>query len=246
MNAASLIPASRAALPAAYEAARTALAECSRIDECKTWADKAAALASYAKQADDKSLENHATRIRARAISRCGELLQQIEAAKGGDRGGGRPSKDGNQSAGRDPLVSRSSAARDLFELRLEAGLISESAWLVHEIVSAHDAIEGDDTDWYKCCAYDSVRSVVRKVVQEYRGESTTAVSQLVFDGFERLQRAYSIERDGCSLVIPIDQITYEELTAKIDALEAFAEGALVHARELRRYRDEHTRAVIG
>lgn len=46
--------------------------------------DKAAALASYAKQADDDELEKHALRVRARAIRRCGELLQQIDKGRGG------------------------------------------------------------------------------------------------------------------------------------------------------------------
>ena len=56
MTNAVLVPAnlpdvSTARLPAAYEAASRAIAECERIDECKDWSDKAAALASYARQA---------------------------------------------------------------------------------------------------------------------------------------------------------------------------------------------------
>jgi hypothetical protein len=35
-----------AALPARYEAAKVAIKECAHVDECKDWADKAAALAS--------------------------------------------------------------------------------------------------------------------------------------------------------------------------------------------------------
>jgi hypothetical protein len=65
-------------LPAAYTVAKRALAECGKIDECKDWADKSAALASYAKQSGDKSLFNLATRIQARAIRRCGELLKEV------------------------------------------------------------------------------------------------------------------------------------------------------------------------
>ena len=45
-----------ARLPAAYEAVKVALANCVRIDECKEWANRAEALASYAKQADDDTL----------------------------------------------------------------------------------------------------------------------------------------------------------------------------------------------
>jgi hypothetical protein len=40
---------SSARLPATYEQAKLALASCERIDECWEWANKAEALASYAK-----------------------------------------------------------------------------------------------------------------------------------------------------------------------------------------------------
>ena len=74
-----------AQLPQLYETAKNALAECERLDECAEWADKAAAIASYARQADDVELENYARRIRARAVRRCGELLRNFDA-RGGDR----------------------------------------------------------------------------------------------------------------------------------------------------------------
>jgi hypothetical protein len=74
-----------ARLPQAYENAKTALAECASLDECKQWSDKAAALLSYAKQANDDELEQLSKRIRARAIRRAGELLQAVDG-RGGDR----------------------------------------------------------------------------------------------------------------------------------------------------------------
>lgn len=83
-----------APLPASYDAARRALAECSNIDECQNWADKARALASYARQAKDGSLRQLALRIQNRAIRRAGELLKQIEPSKGG-----RPSVKTRESA---------------------------------------------------------------------------------------------------------------------------------------------------
>lgn len=85
----SIIPASvnlpsisKARLPVSYEHAKQALSNCERIDECKDWADKAAALASYGKQADDETLYSMAVRIRARAVRRCGELLKEVAPAK--------------------------------------------------------------------------------------------------------------------------------------------------------------------
>lgn len=101
MNAPAIIPTSSAQLPKTYEAARVALSQCSAIDECKDWADKAAALASYARQADDDQLERMAQRIRARATRRAGEILQQLEPAP-------------NQHvAGVGAHTSRADAARD-------------------------------------------------------------------------------------------------------------------------------------
>lgn len=88
MNLPQNIAVSSASLPRTYEAARVALSECSQIDECKDWADKAAALASYSKQAGDEELERMAQRIRARAIRRAGELAKQMMRPQG------RPEKD--------------------------------------------------------------------------------------------------------------------------------------------------------
>lgn len=101
------ISASAARLPQTYEAAKAALAECSAIDECKEWADKAAALASYAKQADDDQLEKMAMRIRARAIRRAGEILKQIEPATG------LHNSPTTKEAGNHPLCSRADVARE-------------------------------------------------------------------------------------------------------------------------------------
>lgn len=86
MNMLPTITPSQARLPRTYEAAREALATCQDIDECKEWADKAAALASYAKQAEDETLLKMAARIKARATRRAGELLTQIDAAHGANQ----------------------------------------------------------------------------------------------------------------------------------------------------------------
>ena len=101
MNLPANISVSGASLPQTYQNAQTALAQCSQVDECKDWADKAAALASYARQSEDQELERMAQRIRARAIRRAGELIKQIEPAP-------------NQHvAGAGAHTSRSDAARD-------------------------------------------------------------------------------------------------------------------------------------
>jgi hypothetical protein len=70
-------------LPATYEAARTAIEQCAKIDECKDWADKAAAMKAYAIMSHDRTLHNLALRIQLRAERRCGELYEKVESQPG-------------------------------------------------------------------------------------------------------------------------------------------------------------------
>ncbi|RWD23055.1 hypothetical protein [Mesorhizobium sp.] len=105
-TASTAISVANARLPQSYASAKTALANCAQLDECQDWADKAAALASYAKQANDSGLMKMAVRIRDRAIRRAGELLKQIESQQGARN-------DLATSGSRPPEVTRTEAARD-------------------------------------------------------------------------------------------------------------------------------------
>jgi ribosome-binding protein aMBF1 (putative translation factor) len=96
---------SNAALPQNYEKAKAALAECASIDECKDWGDKAAALASYAKQAGDDTLQKYAERVRARAVRREGELWKQLD---------GRPNNAKKQNDASGNLISQKDMANHL------------------------------------------------------------------------------------------------------------------------------------
>lgn len=128
------ITASNAQFPQNYEIAKTALANCVQIDECQSWADKAAALASYARQSSDDELMKYAVRVRDRAIRRAGELLKQIEPAKPGPRpeiGMGDHTQLGRQAAGEQAGMSKhqqvqairvASVLAEDFERQVESG----------------------------------------------------------------------------------------------------------------------------
>lgn len=100
----ALVKASVVRLPKNYEEAAKRLEECTKIDECREWADEAEALAAYARQSEDETLLRNAMRIKGRAIRRCGELLAKIKPAHGANQ---------NIKDGADPKVTRKEAARD-------------------------------------------------------------------------------------------------------------------------------------
>lgn len=111
-----------------YEAARTALAECVRIDEAAEWADKAAALKTYARQRDDKTLEDMATRIRARAVRRCFELLNELPAdarGPGGKPGGGAHPQLASTASERAAAAKAAGMTPDEYKDTMRVGRVS-------------------------------------------------------------------------------------------------------------------------
>jgi hypothetical protein len=73
-----------------YDAMCRAIAEAHAVDEVKDIRDKALALETYARLACDTDNEQRAHEIRIRAERRCGELLKEMDKAKGaqGNPGG--------------------------------------------------------------------------------------------------------------------------------------------------------------
>jgi hypothetical protein len=146
LNHAHLPVVADARLPATYEGAKVALSECSRIDECQAWADKAAALASYARQANDDSLLTLAKRIQGRAVRRAGELLKQVPPAQGARTDlplrGGVPTKLTREHAAAEAGLSRDQRVTALRvasvdEADFEAAIESEHPPTITEIAEA-------------------------------------------------------------------------------------------------------------
>jgi hypothetical protein len=152
-----------AKLPESYESARTALATCASIDECLTWADKAQALAAYARMADDDTLRKTCDRIQARAIRRMGELLKQIEPSKGG-----RPAET---TTGTHSSFTRTDAAR-------EAGMSP------HQQVQAIRVASVSAEDFERQVESDTPPTVTKLAEQGTNKRPTPASTQTRPEGF--------------------------------------------------------------
>lgn len=121
---------------------------------------------------------------------------------------------------------------------RIGSGKIASKAWITEAVVSAHKGISGDDMEWYRACAYAHIRNVVRRCVGDYKGGAGDESDQqlLLGDGWRYIQKAYSVERKGEQVVVPIALLTRAEIKAKIEELRKMAKGCNEHANELARF----------
>jgi len=210
------ISVSNATLPQTYRAAQNALQECSQVDECKDWADKAAALASYARQSEDDQLERMAQRIRARAIRRAGELLKQIEPNPGG-----RPAET---SEGDRRGFFRGDAARD-------AGMSEHQAKQATRIANIpkgefEDVVEGDKPPTLSQLASQGTKRRDNIVDLQGRDPSEFNLAMHYVAGFERI--AKDLEGEPHDEAIPIlNDKERERLRGAIKRIDAITDQTI-------------------
>lgn len=116
---------------------------------------------------------------------------------------------------------------------KLDAGGSISKPWLAQEIVNAQEPPEGESADFYIACAYHAVSDIIGRFIR--RMKDSPGAEQLVLPGYKHLQRRYAIDRDGPAIV-PLEEMTVDEMLKKANELDAFAEGAREHAEELRAY----------
>jgi hypothetical protein len=131
-----------------------------------------------------------------------------------------------------------------LIDTSIEQGDIVAALWVTQTILSKHSAIEGEDTPFYGLCAYEHVRESVRKVTRRYKTDPRAeADTQIVMDGFERLQVAYMVDRGGDQFIIPTPRCKRSQMVAKARELERIMNGVSQHLREMLRYIEQRDAA---
>ena len=106
---------------------------------------------------------------------------------------------------------------------------------LVHEIVDGRPGIEGPDADFYRICTYKVVHDVAKTCVGKYNAKDQPS-RQISLPGFDHLQVAYPVARNGVKLLVPINRMTDAELMERAEEYDAMAKGCRDHAREIRGY----------
>lgn len=126
---------------------------------------------------------------------------------------------------------------RKIVRERVDSGIVVRVEWLTQEILSMKDRIEGDDADFYIACGVSFIKDTVKRVIGDYQPKAADRQSdQIVMPGFDHLQKAYTVERGGETVLVPVDQLSMEEIEARALELEGMARGCIAHAKELRSY----------
>lgn len=124
---------------------------------------------------------------------------------------------------------------RRIVQDRIDAGVVIRVEWLTTEILAIKDRIEGEDADFYLACGADFIKKTVKRVVGEYEPKPETS-AQIVMDGFDHLQKAYTVSRDSETTLVPVTMLSDSELEARAQEYEAMAKGCVAHAKEIRAF----------
>jgi len=116
---------------------------------------------------------------------------------------------------------------------KVDAGVIVRADWMAKEYIDSKGAMEADDPAFYRFCAVAQVNEMVRKAIGKYDTKPNTEDK---LPGFEHLQRAYTVMRDGVKLLVPVHDCADDELLARASEYDAMAKTCRAHARELRKY----------
>ena len=125
----------------------------------------------------------------------------------------------------------------------VEQAIGAENNRFIGRIVEEH----GDDcvsAEFCLRCTHENVRDEVRRAVRGYGlGNDPAPDSQLTLAGYSRLQKVYSIMRNGEPVAVEIWHCSRVELLAKRDELRHMGAGCYEHAREIERYLEERETA---
>jgi hypothetical protein len=124
---------------------------------------------------------------------------------------------------------------REFIAAQIQDGKVILVGELALQILISKPSIEGQDKEFYQIAAMAYVKTVVKRCVGKFDA-APVSDPQLVLDGFEHLQVAYSVERDGQICLVPVDQLTPREIEARAAEYEQMAASCRKHAKELREY----------
>lgn len=120
--------------------------------------------------------------------------------------------------------------------LRVERGEIINLTLFTSEFVSSKSEIHGEDADFYRVCTFKVVQEVASSCIKKFSTKQAKTSADILLPGFERLQLAYPVMRNGSQMLVPVEFMSDGELVQRAEEYEGMARGCLDHASEIRAY----------
>jgi hypothetical protein len=132
------------------------------------------------------------------------------------------------------------SEVKDLIRPEVESERIVDADWVIPVMEKKHPmprTWRGVHAEARRIAYREHIRDLARGIVREFKKKETNPDRDTpLLPGFKFVQRSYQIDRSDKPMVIPIDQMTDQEIQEKADELDRMADGCRAHAAELRRY----------
>lgn len=127
-----------------------------------------------------------------------------------------------------------------VIEEHVNAGRVVRRAWVANGIIMRHPLAE--TAEFHRLCAMKAVNDTVAEVLRDMKRKDHDDPEYVsgtgTLPGFKHLCKAYSIDRRGEIVLVPIGMLTRSELLARAQLYFAMAEGCHAHGQELLRYAD--------
>ena len=132
------------------------------------------------------------------------------------------------------------SIACEIVTAKIKGGEIVKMEWAVKELIQCMGEITGDGADFHIIAADYYAWRIVKSTVNKIDAATSAAnqSSQMDLSGFDKIQEAYTVKRNGSISLVPVELMTPEEREERASLFEKFAKGLISHARELRRYNE--------
>lgn len=122
---------------------------------------------------------------------------------------------------------------RKMVQDTVDSGTIGHFQFFVERVLQENSEIYGNDSAFYQVCAREVVSKLVKSAITKYEVKGSSAPT---LHGFEHLQTAYPMMRNGDHVLVPIELCSDDELLVRSDEYEATANTIIRHAIEIRAY----------
>lgn len=127
---------------------------------------------------------------------------------------------------------SHVSLVRNTVQRLLDNGNIANVRGVVQAVLEEKCDIYGDDLPFYQQFTVEEIKRQAKSAIARFKPKPETD-PQLVLKGFEHLQIAYPVVRNGEALLVPTGQCSDIELLGRAKEYRQMSKGCLKHAREL-------------